>query len=180
MIAAAAAITGEAEIVVIGSQAVLGAGREIPPSMLRSMEADIYPLHAPEKAIEIDGALGDGSPFHRAFGYYAHGVGPETAKAPRGWQDRLVPVEVPRRPAGSASARAHCLEIHDLVLAKCVAGRERDWGFAGAAIEAGLAELGELEKRVALLPATEAQRDQIRSFLGGQRDRKRTPCAGPS
>jgi hypothetical protein len=31
------------------------------------------------------GALGDGSPFHAAFGYYAHGVGPETAKAPAGW-----------------------------------------------------------------------------------------------
>ncbi len=28
------------------------------------------------------------------FGYYAHGVGPETAKAPAGWEQRLVRVAV--------------------------------------------------------------------------------------
>jgi hypothetical protein len=27
-------------------------------------------------------------PVHVTFGYYAHGVGPETAKAPAGWQER--------------------------------------------------------------------------------------------
>jgi hypothetical protein len=42
----------------------------------------------------IDANLGDGSPFHREYGYCAHGVGPETAYAPEGWEERLVPVEV--------------------------------------------------------------------------------------
>ncbi|MGE5281041.1 MAG: hypothetical protein ACM3N0_01725 [Chloroflexota bacterium] len=32
-----------------------------PEAMLVSMEADVYPLHCPEKAIEIESSLGDGS-----------------------------------------------------------------------------------------------------------------------
>jgi len=88
VIAAAADVTGEAELVVVGSQAILGPFPDAPQSMLRSMEADLYPRRAPEKADDIDGSLGDGSRFHRTFGYYAHGVGPETAKAPAGWEMR--------------------------------------------------------------------------------------------
>lgn len=67
------------------------------------MEADLYPLRKPERAIEVEGALGDGSQFALAYGYYAHGVEPETAKAPLGWQDRLVRVDIPPR-TGSTNA----------------------------------------------------------------------------
>jgi hypothetical protein len=48
--------------------------------MLQSLEVDIYPLCDPRAADLIDGALGDGSQFHVAFGCYAHGVGPETSR----------------------------------------------------------------------------------------------------
>jgi hypothetical protein len=78
---AAATITAETEIVVIGSQAILGSYASPPDSMLRSMEADVFPLHAPEKADTIDVMIGDGSQFQGTFGYYAHGVGPETGEA---------------------------------------------------------------------------------------------------
>ncbi len=77
-------MTGQDEFVVIGSQAILGSLGQPPESMLQSLEADLYALHDPGASDLIDGALGDGSQFHRAFGYYAHGVGPQTAKAPRG------------------------------------------------------------------------------------------------
>ncbi|MDO8185695.1 hypothetical protein Q5424_15540 [Conexibacter sp. JD483] len=43
MIAAAAQVADEDELVVIGSQAVLGSHPEAPAELLRSMEADIYP-----------------------------------------------------------------------------------------------------------------------------------------
>lgn len=89
ILAAAAEVTGEEEFVVIGSQAILGSIVAPPFALLVSMEVDIYPRHAPEAAIQIDGSLGDGSPFHTSFGYYAHGVGPKTAKAPLGRQARL-------------------------------------------------------------------------------------------
>src|SRR6266516_1939991 len=123
IIAAAAEASGETELIVVGSQAILGSFPNAPESMLRSMEADLYPLRHPEKADEIEGSLGDGSWFHRTHGYYAHAVGPETATVPTGWQARLIRVEVPPRVASQRHAVALCLEPHDLVLAKCVAGR---------------------------------------------------------
>lgn len=58
---------------------------------------------------------------------YAHGLGPETAKAPAGWEDRLVLLNVQSRPADNCGAVAMCLEAHDLVLAKCARGEDRDW-----------------------------------------------------
>lgn len=116
LVAAAAQVADEDELVVIGSQAVLGSFPEAPPELLRSMEADVYPRWAPEKAEQIDGALGDGSMFHSQFGYYAHGVGPETAKAPNGWTQRLVAVHIPARPGSRRETVALCLEVHDLVL----------------------------------------------------------------
>jgi hypothetical protein len=60
VIAAAAQVVGEIEFVVVGSQAILASYPEAPEALLRSQEADIYPRRAPEKALEIDGALGDG------------------------------------------------------------------------------------------------------------------------
>ena len=124
LLAAAAEVTGQDEFVVVGSQAILGTFDEPLDSMLQSMEADIYPKRAPDAADLIDGNLGDGSQFHAAFGYYAHGVGPETAKAPRGWQERLVRRVIPARAGADRTAVVWCLEIHDLVLSKLVAGRE--------------------------------------------------------
>jgi hypothetical protein len=97
VVAAAANVADADDLVVVGSQAILGAYPDAPDALLRSLEADIYPMHEPAKADMIDGALGDGSPFQRTYGYYAHGVGPETAKAPAGWEQRLVRVDVPPR-----------------------------------------------------------------------------------
>ncbi len=167
VIAAAASLTGETEIVVIGSQAIFGAAKRPPTAMLRSIEADIYPRARPEKAEEIDGTLGDGSQFQATFGYYAHGVGPETAKAPAGWEDRLVRIEVRRRPGESGTVAALCLEAHDLVLAKCAAGRERDWDFALDAMRAGLVEMSRLSAEVEAMPLDARQRERVRRMLEG-------------
>jgi hypothetical protein len=161
IIGAAANVTGEYEFVVIGSQSILGTHPEAPPEMLVSMEADIYPAHAPDKSIQIDGNLGDGSQFHLTFGYYAHGIGPETARAPAGWRDRLVRVPIPARLVSDRQPVAYFLEVHDLVLSKCVVGRERDWGFARAAVASDLVSVDELLARVPLLPVDEQIREQI-------------------
>lgn len=111
VIAAAADVAGHDEFVVISSQAILGSFGQPPRSMLQSMEADLYPLADPGAGDLIDVALGDGSQFHLAYGYYAHGVGPETAKAPRGWQERLVRREIPPRAASKRTAVAWYLDI---------------------------------------------------------------------
>jgi hypothetical protein len=152
---------------VIGSQALLGTVADPPAAMLRSLEADVYPRAAPAKADAIDGALGDGSQFQATFGYYAHGVGPETAKAPAGWEERLVRVEVPRRPGNDGSVVALCLEVHDLVLAKCAAGRQRDWDFAADALEAGIVDISRLRGAIEELPLDQASRKHVGAMLDG-------------
>jgi hypothetical protein len=165
VIAAAANVVDEDEFVVVGSQAILGAYSEPPGSLLQSIEADIYPARDPAKAVVLDGNLGDGSQFHRSFGYYAHGVGPETAKAPAGWEDRLIRVEIPPRPGSAQRPVALCLEPHDLVLSKCAAGRDRDWDYAREALRAGLVRPSVLLERVSLLPIDATRQDHVRSML---------------
>jgi hypothetical protein len=167
VLAAAAAVTDQDELVVIGSQAILGSVDDPPKSMLASLEADMYPLHDPASADRIDGALGDGSQFHLAYGYFAHGVGPETAKAPSGWQNRLIRREVPPRVASTRTAVAWCLEPHDLVLSKCVRGDERDWAYAVEALRAKLVQPDALLARVADLPVAAELREHIDRMLRG-------------
>ncbi len=134
LIRAAGRIAGEQEIVVIGSQAVLGQIPDAPTSLLASMEADLYPKNHPELADKIDGAIGEGSSFHEQFGYFAQGVGPTTATLPRGWQRRLVRVHN----ENTAGYTGLCLEVHDLAISKYVAGREKDFAFTRELARHGL------------------------------------------
>jgi hypothetical protein len=162
VIRAAADITGD-EIVVVGSQAVLGQFPDAPEELLVSLEADVYPRSDPSRADEIDGAIGDGSAFHETYGYYAHGVGPETPIAPAGWEDRLIPVPVALR--GGGTSMGWCLEVHDLMLSKLAAGREHDLEFVRAALGARLVEPQQLHSRIELMP--ESHREQTRERLDG-------------
>jgi hypothetical protein len=170
VIRAAADVVGADDFVVIGSQAILGSFPDAPGELLRSLEADIYPRTNPEKADLVDGALGDGSRFHRSFGYYAHAaVGPSTAAAPAGWEQRLIRVEIPPSPLSRRRPVAWCLEPHDLVLAKCARGEQRDWDFARAAYGARLVKKTELLNRVGGLPIGAEARDSVRKMIGALR-----------
>ncbi len=86
MIRAVAARANVRDIVVIGSQAIPGSFPHPPERLQQSMDADVYPKDHPELSIVIDGAIGELSIFHSTFGYYAHGVGEETAILPSGWE----------------------------------------------------------------------------------------------
>ena len=68
LIRAAGRIAGGREIVVIGSQAVLGQFPDAPVALLASMEADLYPKNDPGLADKVDGAIGEGSRFHEQYG----------------------------------------------------------------------------------------------------------------
>lgn len=163
VIRAAAAVAGDDELVIVGSQAILGQFPEAPDSLLISKEADIYPRNRSESSDEIEGSLGDGSYFDSTFGYYAHVVGPETATVPRGWEQRLIRV----RNENTGGATGWCLEVHDLLLSKCVAGRERDWEFVEEALRHGLADPAELLRRASDLPLDDTQRDSVQRVLEG-------------
>jgi hypothetical protein len=125
IIRAAGAIANDDQIVVIGSQSVLGQFPTAPTSLLASMEADIYPRNKPELADLVDGSIGEGSFFHERFGYYAQGVSSATATLPQRWEKRLVSV----RNANTGNVEGLCLEVYDLAIAKYVAGREKDLAF---------------------------------------------------
>jgi len=125
IVRAAAGITGETEFIVIGSQSILGKFPDAPRTLRQSMEADIYPKARPELTELISGCLGEYSPFHSTFTYYAEGVAPDTAKLPVGWEDRLVRFSN----ENTHGAVAYCLDPVDLAYAKLAAGRPKDIDF---------------------------------------------------
>jgi hypothetical protein len=154
VVRAAADIVND-EIVVIGSQAIVVQFDDLPESLLLSMEADVFPLRAPERAIEIDGALGDGSDFHEQFGYYGHGVGPETPRAPAGWLGRSKRVVFPPYGGWKNEAVGHFIEAHDLVLSKLVAGRPKDFDYAEVALRNDFVDADELRRGLHLMEQTD-------------------------
>jgi len=160
IIRAAAGITGASEFVIVGSQAVLGQFPQAPDELLVSMEADVFSLRDPADNDLIDGSIGEGSPFHQTFGYYAHGVSQETAVLPAGWHERLVPV----RNENTGGGTGLCLEIHDLAVSKLVAGREKDLGFLDALLRHHLVQSPVLRERLAkmALPADRLQASRAR------------------
>jgi hypothetical protein len=67
-IRAASTIAGDTEIVVIGSQAILGRYPQAPAELLVSSDVDVYPRNYPERADLIDGSIGELSPFEAQRG----------------------------------------------------------------------------------------------------------------
>lgn len=134
IIRAAGAIAEDSEIIVVGSQSILGQFPDAPRALLKSAEADIYPRHHPERADLIDGSIGEGSSFHETFGYYAQGVGEETAILPKGWKVRLVRISN----ANTVGTSGLCLEVHDLAISKYAAGRQKDLDFTRELARHGL------------------------------------------
>ena len=162
---AAADIVPDSEMLVIGSQAVLAErdADDLPDEAVRSIEVDIAFFDDPDaaRADAVDGAIGGLSRFHETFGYYGQGVSVETAVLPSGWHERLR-----QMPAGDRS-RARCLEIHDCVVSKLVADRQKDREFAAALLRVGLVDASVLIERIEGLPdaVPAALRDAIRGWL---------------
>jgi hypothetical protein len=142
IIRAAGAITGSKEIIVIGSQAILGFNPKPPAELLVSIEADVWPADDPLKADLIDGCIGEMSPFHDTFGYYAHGIGPETAKLPRSWRDRVCIVSNENTNGYSGL----CIHPIDLAISKMYAGREKDLSYVKVLIQNLMVDIKALQQ----------------------------------
>lgn len=165
LIRAAAGVLGENEVIVVGSQAVLASiGEEdLPQAATLSIEADIVPLDDPDgwKATLVDGSIGEDSLFHESFGVYAHGVGAATAVLPAGWRDRLVRYQN----ANTNGVVGWCLEPHDLVVAKLVAGRPHDLVFVRELVHAGLVDPDVVAGRLDLVDPQELRVPSARRAL---------------
>jgi len=141
---ASAAITGADQFVIVGSQSILGQFPHVPDELLVSIEADIFTLRDPHDADLIEGSIGEASSFHQTFGYYAHGVGEETAVLPAGWKERLIPFSTP----STGGATGLCLEVHDLAVSKLVAGREKDLRYIRDLLRHGLLQTEIMRQRL--------------------------------
>jgi hypothetical protein len=134
--------------------AVLGQFPNAPGDLLISIEADVFTFRTPADSDLIDGSIGEGSPFHQTFGYYAHGVAQETAILPTDWQKRLIEI----RNNNTGQGCGLCLEVHDLAVSKLIAGREKDCTFIAVLLPHKLADPSVIESR---LRATSLSNQQL-------------------
>jgi hypothetical protein len=167
------------DVIILGSQSILGQfpGIDQPLSksnitestlrrasqkiLLRSIEADVMIPDHEEKADLIDGVIGELSLFHNTNGYYAQGVDSTTAVLPEGWEKRLILV----CNENTNHVRGHCLEIHDLMIAKLYAGRQKDVDFFHAAIHLQLITKSILLERLDKTPLTEELKGIIQGHI---------------
>ena len=151
---AAGAITGHTEWVLVGSQAILGAIPDAPPEITVSEELDLYAPGDERASDLIDGSIGERSPFHETFGYYAHGVGAGTATLPSRWRDRAVIIES----EATGGVVGICPHPSDLAISKLAAWREKDREFVAALLRHGITTPAELEQRLPELDEATAAR----------------------
>lgn len=124
-IRAACDVSDDHELIIFGSQAILGQYPQAHEELRRSIEVDLTPKNKPEAVDKIDGALGENSMFHQNHGFYVHGVSIEAAKLPEGWEDRTVQVQ----DYLNVKNIGRCIEAHDLAASKLIAFREKDTEF---------------------------------------------------
>jgi len=161
VIRASGEIANDDEIIIIGSQAILGQFPDAPIRLLMSMETDLYPKNKPDASDKVDGAIGEGSSFHELNGYYAQGVGPGTAVLPEGWQDRLISIDN----ENTNGVTGLCLEVHDLTISKLVASRPKDLAYIQELIRCDMIEHQTLLARLAKTDLSNAERSLIKSRI---------------
>lgn len=157
IIRASGKIINEKEFYVIGSQSILGQYPNAPEGLLVSNEADIICKLDPEKSDKIEGAIGELSHFHDTYGYYAQGVGFETAKLPEGWENRCFAIKNENTDGNTA----YCLELHDTCISKFVADRPKDLDYIKECIRTNLVKKDILIERLHMTVISDTQREFI-------------------
>lgn len=157
---AAGRITGEKQFVIIGSQSLHGRHPNVADEIVHSAEVDLIAKNAPQRTEWLN-VIGQDSPFHEEFGYYADPVNEATATLPRGWKGRLVNLP----PGDTEGVRGLCLDPHDLAIAKYVAGREKDRAFTRELARRGLVDRERLLALVEKTPVDEDARTRIHAAI---------------
>ena len=161
-IRAACDVAGDTELIIFGSQAILGEYPDAPPDLRASVEVDIQPRNRPEAVDLIDGALGELSIFHKTYGFYVHGVSIESATLPCGWEERTIPVQ---HAVGTRGNVGHCLESHDLAVSKLVAYRDKDRNFVRTLLVEELVDVDILHERIDALPVSDEKKQRLKKWV---------------
>ena len=157
---AAGRITGVKRFVIIGSQSLHGKHPDLPDELVVSAEVDILASEHTSRTEWLN-AIGQDSPFHEEFGYYADPVEEGTATLPAGWKGRLVNLP----PGDTEGVNGLCLEPHDLVIAKYVARRDKDLAFNRELARRKLVSPKRLMDILVKTPVAPAVRDRIRADI---------------
>lgn len=161
-IRAACEVAEDSELIIFGSQAILGEYPNAPERLRASIEVDVQPLNRPSAVDLIDGALGELSQFHETYGFYVHGVSIEAATLPNGWEDRTIPVSHPTATRGNVG---HCLDAHDLAASKLVAFREKDREFVRTLLAEGLISAKLMAQRISELGLEPEHADRLARWV---------------
>jgi hypothetical protein len=154
---AACDLTRESEVIIIGSQAILGAHPDASEFLRQSTEIDLIVKNRPELADNVEGVLGEFSLFHQTHGFYVQGLTIEAATLPRGWESRLVRVSN----VNTRGCTAWCLETHDLAASKLKAFRDKDKAFVRALLAERLVHVETLTERLGTLEISEELRARL-------------------
>ena len=161
-IRAACDVARDTELIIFGSQAILGEHPDAPPGLRASIEVDVQPLNNPEAVDAIDGALGELSMFHQTYGFYVHGVSIEAATLPAGWETRTIQVS---DAVGTRGNVGRCLEPHDLAASKLAAFREKDRDFVRTLLAEGLIDDRVLLERIGMLSIDASRRSRLEKWV---------------
>jgi len=143
LLRAANGLCGHREYVVVGSLSVLGLAEvaAIPADMTVSIDADCYTQSDPARIFDLQGALGEGSAYHRAHGIYLDPVSPKLPTLPDGWEQRLIRLTRDRLVASF-------LEPNDAAVSKLARGEPRDLRWVRAGLKAGIVSLPAVRLRM--------------------------------
>lgn len=160
-------LTNHSEFVVIGSLSILSVmqGNDIPAEMLMSIDVDCYTKADPGRIFELEEALGEGSAFDVANGYYLDPVSPELPMLPDQWEPRLIPVAL------GEGIVAYFLEPNDAAVSKYSRGDPRDREWIRAGLNAGILSARIIESRFRQTPFFDPA-EQERAFKALAEDRK--------
>jgi len=165
IIRAACSITGEDNIVIIGSQAILAGfpNTTLPEILTQSIEADVFYLNEKNQSLSdlIDGTIGELSAFQDTFGIYAHGVGKETAALPTGWEERLIKLSN----NNTSGYTGLCLDPYDICVSKLIAYRKKDIEYVKALLSSEIIDINELIKRLSTLEGYDEQKNNALKIL---------------
>ena len=157
---AAGRITGEKQFLIIGSQSLHGKFPDLPDDIARSAEVDLIAKNIGDRTEWLN-VIGQDSPFHETFGYYADPVDEATAVLPKGWKGRLVNLP----PGETEGVTGLCLDPHDLAIAKYVACREKDLIFTRELARRGIVTRDRLLALIEDTPVNEKTRERIRDRI---------------
>jgi hypothetical protein len=146
----ASSLAARKQFVLFGSQAVHAIAQDPPTEVLMSRECDIWLRDEPALGEQLKAALGSGSLFQQAKGFYLDPLPPDLPIVPKGWEQRLVDLMVD-------DIRVSCLEIHDLIVSKLNAGRLKDYEFIAAVLMARLARADQVIEWIRTFPDPHTQ-----------------------